>query len=50
MCAAFAGVEHVVIIGVDGLSPDGTRNARAPTFQKLIGKPVQTAFAPPGSQ
>ena len=25
-------VEHVVIVGVDGMSPDGVRKARRPTW------------------
>ncbi len=25
-------VEHVVIVGVDGLSPDGVRKAKTPTW------------------
>lgn len=30
------GIEHVVIIGVDGLSPDGIRNAATPVMHKMI--------------
>ncbi|WP_289037554.1 alkaline phosphatase family protein [uncultured Zobellia sp.] len=29
-------IEHVVVIGFDGLSPDGLQNAATPTFDKLI--------------
>ncbi|CAZ95620.1 alkaline phosphatase family protein [Zobellia galactanivorans] len=30
------GIEHVVVIGFDGLSPDGLQNAHTPTFDKLM--------------
>ena len=30
------GIEHVIIIGVDGLSPDGIHNAATPNINKLI--------------
>lgn len=30
------GIEHVVVIGVDGLSPDGIRNAKTPTMDSMI--------------
>lgn len=36
--AAVAGIEHVVIIGVDGLSPDGVRKADTPTLNGLMKK------------
>ncbi|SIS39208.1 PA14 domain-containing protein [Zobellia uliginosa] len=29
-------IEHVVVIGFDGLSPDGLQNANTPTFDKLM--------------
>ena len=29
-------VKHVVVIGFDGLSPDGIRNANTPTFDRII--------------
>ncbi len=29
-------IEHVVVIGFDGLSPDGLQNAATPTFDKLM--------------
>ena len=34
--AQVAGVEHVVIIGVDGMSPDGVQKARTPALNMLI--------------
>jgi hypothetical protein len=30
------GIEHVVVIGVDGMSPDGIRNASTPVMHKMI--------------
>ncbi len=33
-----AGVEHVVVIGVDGMSPDGVQKARTPHLNRLIGE------------
>lgn len=30
------GIEHVVVIGFDGLSPDGLNNATTPTFDRLM--------------
>lgn len=30
------GIEHVIVIGVDGLSPDGIRNAETPTIDSMI--------------
>lgn len=30
------GVEHVVVIGVDGLSPDGVQKAHAPVMSRLL--------------
>jgi hypothetical protein len=30
------GIEHVVVIGVDGLSPDGIRKANTPVLDKII--------------
>ncbi|MFT3702299.1 MAG: alkaline phosphatase family protein [Agriterribacter sp.] len=30
------GIEHVIIIGVDGLSPDGIRNADTPTMDTMM--------------
>ena len=33
--AQVPGIEHVVIIGVDGLSPDGIRKAETPILQRI---------------
>lgn len=30
------GIEHVIVIGVDGMSPDGIRNARTPVMDSMI--------------
>lgn len=30
------GIEHVIVIGVDGLSPDGIRNATTPVMDSMI--------------
>jgi predicted AlkP superfamily pyrophosphatase or phosphodiesterase len=32
------GIEHVIIIGVDGMSPDGIKNANTPVMHKLIAQ------------
>src|SRR5690349_12050591 len=34
--AAIAGVEHVVIIGCDGMSPNGIQKARTPVMHQLM--------------
>ncbi|MCE7061588.1 alkaline phosphatase family protein [Dyadobacter sp. CY343] len=31
-----AGIEHVIVIGVDGLSPEGIKKAKTPFIQKMI--------------
>src|SRR5690606_39997117 len=31
-----SGIEHVIVIGVDGLSPDGIKNATTPVIDSLI--------------
>ena len=31
-----AGVEHVVVVGVDGMSPDGVQKARTPVLNRLL--------------
>jgi len=31
-----AGIQHVVVIGIDGLSPDGIRKANTPVMDKMI--------------
>ena len=39
------GVEHVVIIGVDGLSPDGVRKAATPVLHQLMKTGASTLHA-----
>ncbi len=34
----FVPVKHVVVIGFDGLSPDGIENAQTPNFDKIISE------------
>jgi predicted AlkP superfamily pyrophosphatase or phosphodiesterase len=34
--AQVAGVEHFVVVGVDGLSPDGVRHAKSPNLNRLM--------------
>ena len=36
--AQVAGVEHVVVIGVDAMSPDGLRNAETPRMDQLMNE------------
>src|SRR5690349_19942358 len=31
-----AGIEHVIVIGVDGLSPDGIRKAETPNIDRMV--------------
>jgi len=31
-----SGIEHVIVIGVDGLSPDGIKKAKTPVIQNMI--------------
>ncbi len=38
----FSGIKHVVIIGFDGLSPDGIEKANTPNFDKLIKEGAST--------
>ena len=38
-------VKHVVVIGFDGLSPDGLKNATTPTFDKIISEGASTLHA-----
>lgn len=53
LCASVRGqssnetrlAEHVVVIGFDGLSPDGLKNAKTPTFDKLIKEGASTMHA-----
>lgn len=39
------GIKHIVVIGFDGLSPDGLLNADTPTFDKLINEGASTLHA-----
>jgi hypothetical protein len=32
------GIQHVIVVGVDGMSPDGIRNASTPVMHDLISK------------
>jgi arylsulfatase A-like enzyme len=43
--AQVPGVEHVVIIGVDGLSPDGIRKAATPNLHQLMKSGASTLHA-----
>ena len=43
--AQVAGVEHVVIVGVDGLSPDGVRTAKTPVLHALMKEGASTLHA-----
>jgi predicted AlkP superfamily pyrophosphatase or phosphodiesterase len=43
--AQVPGVEHVVIIGVDGLSPDGIRRAATPNLHRLMKAGASTLHA-----
>lgn len=38
-------IEHVVVIGFDGLSPDGLEKAHTPTFDKIIAEGASTMHA-----
>ncbi|WP_050989668.1 alkaline phosphatase family protein [Galbibacter orientalis] len=38
-------IKHVVVIGFDGLSPDGIRNASTPNFDKVIAEGASTMRA-----
>jgi hypothetical protein len=38
-------IKHVVVIGFDGLSPDGLENALTPNFDKLISEGASTMHA-----
>jgi hypothetical protein len=33
-----SGIEHVIVIGVDGLSPDGIKKSNTPVLDKMIAK------------
>lgn len=39
------GIKHVVVIGFDGLSPDGLQNATTPNFNQLISEGAHTFHA-----
>jgi predicted AlkP superfamily pyrophosphatase or phosphodiesterase len=43
--AQVAGVDHVVIVGVDGLSPDGVRKAETPVLHRLMHAGAWTLHA-----
>jgi hypothetical protein len=38
-------IKHVVVMGFDGLSPDGLENAKTPNFDKLISEGASTMHA-----
>lgn len=39
------GIKHVIVIGFDGLSPDGLQQANTPTFDRLIKEGASTMHA-----
>lgn len=39
------GIKHVVVIGFDGLSPDGINHAKTPTFDRIIKEGASTMHA-----
>src|SRR5271157_6012000 len=43
--AQVKGVDHVVIVGVDGLSPDGIRKAETPVLHGLMKEGASTLHA-----
>jgi predicted AlkP superfamily pyrophosphatase or phosphodiesterase len=43
--AQVPGVRHVVIVGVDGLSPDGIRKAATPTLHRMMESGTSTLHA-----
>lgn len=43
--AQVSGVEHVVIVGVDGLSPDGIRKAKTPNLTRMMKEGAFTLHA-----
>jgi hypothetical protein len=43
--AQVPGVEHVVIVGVDGLSPDGVRKAKTPNLGRMMKEGAYTLHA-----
>lgn len=44
--AQVPGVEHVVVIGVDGLSPEGIRRAKTPVLHRMMAEGASTLHAP----
>jgi predicted AlkP superfamily pyrophosphatase or phosphodiesterase len=43
--AQVSQVEHVVVIGVDGLSPDGVHKAKAPNLARMMKEGAYTLHA-----
>ncbi len=43
--ARVPGVEHVVVIGVDGLSPEGVRRAKTPVLRRMMAEGASTLHA-----
>ena len=43
--AQVPGVEHVVVIGVDGLSPEGIKRAKTPVLHKMMAEGASTLHA-----
>jgi len=43
--AQVSGVEHVVLVGIDGMSPEGLRNARTPRMDQLMNEGAFTMHA-----
>ena len=39
------GLEHVIVIGVDGMSPDGIRSAKTPNLDRLVEEGASTFTA-----
>ncbi|WP_198439687.1 alkaline phosphatase family protein [Pareuzebyella sediminis] len=39
------GIEHVIVVGFDGLSPDGLQNAQTPMFDELMRDGASTLHA-----
>jgi hypothetical protein len=37
---------HVVLVGIDGLSPEGLRRVDAPAFQELSSQPMSWRLGP----
>jgi predicted AlkP superfamily pyrophosphatase or phosphodiesterase len=43
--AQLSDVQHVVVIGCDGMSPDGVRNAKAPVMRRMMAEGAWTLKA-----